>query len=150
MARLTKAQREWRPGMPRKRRSIRVMFASTVLGLEAFVAFFATLVIFGLRAREFPQPVILIAGIALSAVLVAACAFLTRSWGPAVGWVLQLVLIATGFLEPMMFVIGVLFALAWWYALRVGWRLDRENAARDRQQEAWDQAHPGGADSANP
>ncbi|MDQ6752046.1 MAG: DUF4233 domain-containing protein, partial [Actinomycetota bacterium] len=118
-ARMTKAQREWRPGMARKRRSIRVMFASTVLGLEAFVAFFATLVVFGLRSREFPQPVILIAGIVLSAVLIAACAFQTRKWGPALGWVLQLVLIATGFLEPMMFVIGVLFALAWWYALRV-------------------------------
>ena len=36
MARLTKAQREWRPGMPKKRRSTKVMFASTVLLLEAF------------------------------------------------------------------------------------------------------------------
>ncbi len=145
MARMTKAQREWRPGMARKRRSIRVMFASTVLGLEAFVAFFATLVVFGLRSRDFPQPVILIAGIVLSVVLIVACAFLTRKWGPALGWVLQLVLIATGFLEPMMFVIGVLFALAWWYALRVGWRLDRENAQRDREQAAFDAAHGGAA-----
>ncbi|MDQ6751951.1 MAG: DUF4233 domain-containing protein, partial [Actinomycetota bacterium] len=70
-----------------------------------------------------------------------------RKWGPALGWVLQLVLIATGFLEPMMFVIGVLFALAWWYALRVGWRLDRENAKRDREQEAFD-AQPGDAPAA--
>jgi high-affinity Fe2+/Pb2+ permease len=145
MARLTKAQREWRPGMPKKRRSIRVMFASTVLGLEAFVAFFATLVIFGLHAHDYPQPVILVAGVLLSIVLVVACAFLTKKWGPSLGWVLQLVLIATGFLEPLMFVIGVLFALAWWYALRAGSRLDRENIQRDKDQAAWDAAHPDAA-----
>ena len=52
MAKLTKAQREWRPGMPKKRRSIKIMFASTVLLLEAFVAFFATLVVFGLYRDE--------------------------------------------------------------------------------------------------
>ena len=141
MARLTKAQREWRPGMPKKRRSVRVMFASTVLGLEAFVAFFATLVIFGMHDGGFPPPLILVTGLVLSAVLVAACAFLTKKWGPALGWVLQLVLIATGFLEPLMFVIGVLFALAWWYALRAGSRLDRENIQRDKDQAAWDAAH---------
>jgi dihydrofolate synthase/folylpolyglutamate synthase len=36
MAKLTKAQREWQPGMPKKRRSTKVLFASTVLLLEAF------------------------------------------------------------------------------------------------------------------
>ena len=54
MAKLTKAQREWRPGMPKKRRSTKVMFASTVLLLEAFVVFFGTLAVFGLRAGRIP------------------------------------------------------------------------------------------------
>ncbi|HEY1158896.1 MAG TPA: DUF4233 domain-containing protein, partial [Arthrobacter sp.] len=65
MARLTKAQRVWRPGMPKMRRSTKVMFASTVLLLEAFVMFFATLVVFGLRRGEFPPALILGVGIAL-------------------------------------------------------------------------------------
>ena len=69
MAKLTKAQREWRPGMPKKRRSTKVMFASTVLLLEAFVAFFATLAVFGLRRDEFPPALILGVGIGLSLVL---------------------------------------------------------------------------------
>ncbi|WP_434612453.1 DUF4233 domain-containing protein [Arthrobacter sp. A5] len=142
MARLTKAQRAWRPGMPKKRRSTKVMFASVVLALEAFVAFFATLAVFGLRAKDMSQPLILVAGIVLSIVLISACAFVSRKWGPTLGWILQLVLIAAGFLEPMMFVIGVLFALAWWYALRTGIRIDRENARRDREQAEWDQSHP--------
>lgn len=143
MAKLTRAQREWRPGMPKKRRSTKVMFASTVLGLEAFVAFFATLVAFGLKAGGLPPGVILGGGLALAVVLVLACAVVSRPWGPAVGWVLQLVLILTGFLQPMMFFIGAAFALAWWYALRTGLRLDRENARRDAEQAAWEADHSG-------
>lgn len=142
MARLTKAQREWRPGMPKKRRSIRVMFTSTVLGLEAFVAFFATLVIFGLRSSDIPPAVTLTAGITLSVVLVLSCALMVKPWGVLLGWILQLVLICLGFIEPMMFLVGILFAIAWWYAVRTGRRLDREIAERDRAQAEWDKAHP--------
>ena len=111
MAKLTKAQREWRPGMPKKRRSTKVMFASTVLLLEAFVAFFATLAVFGLKRGRVPAGLILSVGIALSLVLILACAVLSQAVGRGLGWILQLVLILTGFVEPMMFVVGVLFAV---------------------------------------
>ena len=142
MARLTKAQREWRPGMPKKRRSIKIMFASTVLLLEAFVVFFGTLVIFGLRRDEIAPALILGSGVALSLLLVLTCAVLTRPWGIAVGWVLQLAIIAAGFLEPTMFLVGVAFALTWLYGVRTGRRLDRENAERDRAQAEWEKEHP--------
>lgn len=128
--------------MPKKRRSVKVMFASTVLLLEAFVVLFATLVVFGLQRDVLAVGLILGVGLTLSAVLIAACAFLTKPYGMAVGWVLQLLIIATGFAEPMMFVIGVLFALTWWYGIRTGARLDRENAGRDRQQVEWEKSHP--------
>ncbi|WP_234399387.1 DUF4233 domain-containing protein [Psychromicrobium lacuslunae] len=140
--RQTKAQREWRPGTPKKRRSTKIMFASTVLSLEAFVAFFATLVIFGLRSHEIPGVTILIVGLALSVVLIGTCAFLKKQWALWLGWALQLVLIALGFFEPMMFVIGPLFALSWWYGLRTGARLDRESADREKAQKAWELEHP--------
>lgn len=146
MARQTKAQREWRPGMPKKRRSIKVMFASTVLLLEAFVVLFATLVVFGLRSDSIPVGVILGVGLGLSAVLIVACAFLTKSYGILVGWVLQLLIIATGIVEPMMFLVGILFALTWLYGIRTGARLDRENAERDRQQAEWERANPSGGE----
>ena len=142
MARLTKAQREWRPGMPKKRRSTKVMFASTVLVLEGFVAFFATLAVFGLRRDELPPAVILSVGIGLSLVLVFTCAVLSKPWGVALGWILQLVLIFAGFIEPMMFVVGILFAVAWWYGIRTGIRIDREAAQREREQAEWEAAHP--------
>ncbi len=138
---MTKAQREWRPGMPKKRRSTKVMFASTVLLLEAFVAFFGTLAVFGLKRGEVDPGIILGVGIALSVVLVLACAVLSKPWGIAVGWALQLVLILTGFAEPTMFIVGILFAICWWYGIRAGMRIDREVAQREREQAEWDAAH---------
>lgn len=142
MARPTKAQREWRPGMPKKRRSTKVMFASTVLLLEAFVMFFATLAVFGLRRGEFPPALILGVGIALSVVMVLACAVLRKPWGIGLGWVLQVVLILTGIFEPAMFLVGALFAICWWYGIRTGIRLDREAGQREREQAAWEAANP--------
>jgi len=142
MAKLTKAQREWRPGMPKKRRSTKLMFASTVLLLEAFVALFGTLAVFGLRRGEFPPVLVFGLGIGLALVLALTCAVLTKPWGVALGWVLQLVLILAGFVEPTMFVVGALFALTWWYGIRTGIRIDREAAQRDREQAAWEAANP--------
>jgi hypothetical protein len=141
MARLTKAQREWRPGMPKKRRSTKVMFASTVLLLEAFVVFFATLAVFGLKRGEFPPAQIQGTGIALNQIMFFASAVLSRPWGVGLGWILQIVLILTGIVEPMMFLVGALFALAWWYGIRTGIRIDSESAQRDRDQAEWNAAH---------
>lgn len=128
--------------MPKKRRSIKVLFASTVLSLEAFVVFFSALVAFGIGARGLPPAVLLTGGIVFSAVLVVACAFLTRRFGYAVGWALQVLLIATGFVVPMMFLIGALFTLTWWYGTKTGARLDRENVQRDADQAEWERRNP--------
>ncbi|MCP1414331.1 hypothetical protein J3D46_003597 [Paenarthrobacter sp. A20] len=147
---MTKAQREWRPGMPKKRRSTKVMFASTVLLLEAFVAFFGTLAVFGLKRGQVDPAIILGVGIALTVVLVLACAVLSKPWGIAVGWGLQLVLILTGFAEPTMFIVGILFAICWWYGIRAGMRIDREVAQRDREQAEWDAAHGDEAEPQTP
>ena len=75
-------------------------------------------------------------------VLILACAVLSKPWGVALGWILQLVLILAGFVEPMMFLVGALFALAWWYGIRTGIRIDAEAAQRAREQAEWDAAHP--------
>lgn len=139
MAKLTKAQREWRPNTPKKLRSTKMMFASVVLMLEAFVALFLGLALFGLKDKN---PVYLIAGAVLAVLLILACGVVRKSWGVAVGWILQLMLIAGGFWEPSMFVVGVLFAIAWWYALFAGARIDRENVVRAKLQAEWDAANP--------
>lgn len=146
MAGLTRAQREWRPGMPKKRRSIRVMFASVLLLMEAFVVFFATLVLFGLRGRELGAGLVLGGGLGLMVVFILACAVVSRPWGLWLGWVLQLALLALGFFEPMMFLVGGVLLVTWFFTIRTGARLDRENAQRDSEQAEWERQHPEGPD----
>ena len=142
MARMTKAQREWRPGQPKKPRSTRVMFASTVLTLEAFLAFFVALAYSGLN-RETISPVLALgAGAVLALACIFTCALLKKPLGYAIGWALQLVFILTGFLMPEMFVIGLVFAATWWYAVTKGHSMDVETARRAREQAEWDAAHP--------
>ncbi|POH58859.1 DUF4233 domain-containing protein [Arthrobacter glacialis] len=139
MAKLTKAQREWKPNTPKKLRSTRMMFASVVLMLEAFVALFLGLGLFGLKDKN---PLFLVAAAVLAVLFIAACGVVRKPWGPAFGWVLQAALIAGGFWEPSMFVVGILFAAAWWYALYAGARIDRENVDRAKAQARWDSEHP--------
>ena len=73
--------------------------------------------------------------------MIFACAVLSRPWGVGLGWILQIVLILTGIVEPMMFLVGALFALAWWYGIRTGIRIDSESAQREREQAEWNAAH---------
>lgn len=142
MARMTKAQREWRPGMKKKRRSTRVLFASTILVLEAGVALFATLAVFGLYRDEIDPLLIFLTGGWIMAVCIVACAFLTKPLGYWIGWIVQILLILLGFVDASMFVIGVLFAVCWWYAVTKGRSIDLENAERDRLQAEWEAVNP--------
>lgn len=146
MARMTKAQREWRPGMKKKARSIKVMFASTVLTLEALVAFFATLATFGLNMRAALSIKILIwvIGLIVALTAVASPAFLKKPWGYGLGWAIQAILILWGIFLPAMFFVGACFAIAYWYGLHAGDRVDRENVERAKAQEEWEKAHPEG------
>jgi hypothetical protein len=142
MAKLTRAQREWKPNTPKKLRSTKTMFASVVLMLEAFVVLFLGLGLFGVNGKN--GLYLVVTGV-MAVLFILACGVVRKSWGPAFGWILQLALIAGGFWEPSMFVVGVLFAVAWWYALFAGTRIDRESAVRARVQAAWDAEHPDGA-----
>jgi hypothetical protein len=107
----------------------RTMAAATLL-LEAFVVFFA-----GLVAKDLSQ---LSPGAALGlfSALAIAClitAGLLRSRaGYAVGWLVQVIVIASGFWVPVMFFLGGVFALLWYVALSQGARIERERAAYTR------------------
>ncbi|WP_417220989.1 DUF4233 domain-containing protein [Arthrobacter sp.] len=142
MARMTKAQREWRPGMKKKRRSTRVLFASTVLTLEAGVALFATLAVFGLYRESISPALIFLVGGWIMAVCILACAFLSKPLGYWIGWAVQILLILLGFVDASMFVVGILFAACWWYAVTKGASMDRDNALRDAAQARWEAEHP--------
>ncbi|MBA2390123.1 MAG: DUF4233 domain-containing protein [Geodermatophilaceae bacterium] len=55
----------------------------------------------------------------LAAALVVLAGMQRRTWGFAAGSVGQLAFIATGFIEPAMFVLGAVFGAIWLYTIRV-------------------------------
>ncbi len=109
-------------------RSAKRQFASTILVLEAFVVGFAALVAIGLR--EVDPAVVAYGGGALILSLVLAAGVLRRPGGYVVGSVLQVPLLATAVVVPMMVVVGVIFVALWVAGLRLGGRIDRERAER--------------------
>ncbi|MFE0625762.1 DUF4233 domain-containing protein [Streptomyces sp. NPDC058864] len=109
---------------------MRTLCASTLIG-EFFVIGFA-----GLVAMKQPElttgTVWTVSGIAM-ALCVLLCGMLGRPGALAVGWVLQAGLIASGFVVPVMFFLGAVFAGLWWAAVHFGRKVDEAKAARAAQ-----------------
>jgi hypothetical protein len=99
---------------------------SIVLLLEAILVFFISITVFGLRVV--PAAVAFGGGAALLVALLVIGRLVRYSWGVWLGWVAQAVLLATGFLLPLMWFIGTVFLALWIYCFITGRRLDRRNA----------------------
>lgn len=114
-------------------RSLQQTLASIVLSFEVIVVFLASLVIWGLAAPAaeggVPAWVALAAGGVMIVALVATIGLLRFRWAYALGWLIQALILAAGFLNPAMFVVGALFGGMWWYCMVVGARIDRERTA---------------------
>ena len=122
-----------RPVRVRRQRSVTEMLLSIVLALEAFLVFFVTLSVYGLDILE---PAVAFGGGAALVVLLLIGGRLVRY--PA-GWVfgslLQLVILATGLLIPLMWAVGALFAGIWIFCYIRGRSIDHQKAAVVAQQE---------------
>ncbi|WP_058235502.1 DUF4233 domain-containing protein [Devriesea agamarum] len=107
------------------------MFSATTLILEAFVVFFAMLVAHGLdegtRLLSWT-----LGGVLAVALLVVAGSL--RAWsGYLAGIVLQVGIISMGAFVPMMWWIGLGFAVLYVFGLLKGHQLDREKDEVDRK-----------------
>ncbi|MFJ2603810.1 DUF4233 domain-containing protein [Streptomyces sp. NPDC091279] len=104
---------------------MRTLCASTLIG-EFFVVGFA-----GLVAMKDPDlamsTVWTVSGIAM-AVCVLLCGVVTRPGGVALGWAFQVALIASGFVVPTMFLMGLVFAALWWASVHYGRKIDEAKA----------------------
>ena len=111
----------------RRQRSVTEMLLSIVLGLEAVLVFFVMLVVYGLKSLE---PALAFGGgIALIVVLLLAGRLLKYPWGVWLGWALQLVLLASGLLIPLMYLIAGGFLAIWIYCFVKGRQIDHQKAA---------------------
>lgn len=104
---------------------MRTLCASTLIG-EFFVIGFAGLV--AMKDPDLSMSVVwTVCGIAMF-LSVALCGVITRPGGIAVGWAFQVALIASGFVVPTMFVLGLIFAALWWASVHYGRVIDAAKA----------------------
>ncbi|MBT2413130.1 DUF4233 domain-containing protein [Streptomyces sp. ISL-12] len=112
---------------------MRTLCSSTLIG-EFFVIGFA-----GLVAMKDPDltmgTVWTVSGIAMF-LCVVLCGVVTRPGGVVLGWVLQIALIASGVVVPMMYVLGVVFAGLWWASVHYGKKIDEAKARFAAQADA--------------
>lgn len=106
---------------------------ATVLGAQSLVIFFGALTSRGLDQEQAPvvaglTPFALLCGLAVLALVSAA--LMRRPFGPALGWIVQLLSILSGVFVTMMFAVGVIFALLYFSCVRIGRRVDHEQAER--------------------
>ncbi|WP_405742010.1 DUF4233 domain-containing protein [Streptomyces sp. NBC_01525] len=104
---------------------MRTLCASTLIG-EFFVIGFAGLV--AVQLNDLPAATVwTVSGIAML-LCVLLCGALTRPGGVQLGWGLQIALIASGFVVPAMFFLGVVFAALWWASVHYGRKIDEAKA----------------------
>lgn len=96
---------------------MRVLGAS-VLAFEAIVVILLIPVAVTVGTVSGPTWVFICVGIALVVALIVAAGFVTRPWGITVGWILQVLILATAVLVPIMLVVGGIFTLLWALAIR--------------------------------
>ena len=100
---------------------------SAVLAMEAILVLLALpLVVGGLEPTMTSWAVG--GGILVMVLLVVAIGGLRRGWGVPLGWSLQVVLVLTGLLVPVMFFLGGVFLALWIAAIVIGGRVDRRRA----------------------
>lgn len=110
----------------RRQRTATESLLSITLVLDVLLVFFVALAVFAL---DLVTPLVAFGGGALLVALLVVAARLARySVGIWLGWALQLALIATGLLVPIMYVIGAGFLALYAYCFFTGRALDRARA----------------------
>lgn len=101
------------------------VLGSSVLAIEAIVILLATSLATS-NGSVTDTTRAWIVGAVLMVLLVVAVRTLRWSWGIIVGWVLQAVVLATSIVVGWsMLVVGLIFAVLWFFAVRLGTRVDR-------------------------
>ncbi|GAA1161704.1 DUF4233 domain-containing protein [Nocardioides aquiterrae] len=117
-------------------RSPRRGMCAAVLSLEAITLGLTTPVLISIAGVDTSTALWVGLGLAVACLLLAG--LLRAEWAYSLGWVIQGAAIGLGFVIPMMFVLGVIFALLWGSAYFLGRKIERERAAA---YAAFDAAH---------
>ena len=99
-----------------------------MLSFEAVMMLLSILVLNGFSSVS--APVATAIGCVMAAACVVAIGGLGRPWGYALGHVLQVAIVAVGFLAAPVLFIGLVFAGLWIAAYVIGMKIERDRAIR--------------------
>ncbi|CAM3549477.1 DUF4233 domain-containing protein [Nocardioides zeicaulis] len=108
-------------------RSPRRGMAAAVLSLEAITLGLTTPVM--ITIADVDTGLALAIGLGLAVVCVLLAGMLRAEWAYGAGYVVQVGAIALGFVVPVMFGLGAIFAVLWTTADLLGRKIERERAA---------------------
>ena len=108
-------------------RSPRRGMCAAILCLEAITLGLTTPVMISVAGVDTATALWVGLGLAVACLLLAG--LLRAEWAYSLGWVIQGAAIGLGFLVPLMFFLGAVFALLWATAYLLGRKIERERAA---------------------
>jgi len=100
---------------------------AAILSLEAITLGLTTPVM--ITVADVAVGTALLIGLGLTVACILVAGMLRKEWAYLLGWTIQGAAIALGFLVPMMFFLGALFALLWGTGYFLGVKIERERAA---------------------
>ncbi len=113
--------------MSERQRSPRRGMCAAVLSLQAITLGLTTPVLISIADVAVSTALVVGLGLMVACLLVAG--LLRAEWAYWLGWVIQAAAVALGFVIPLMFVLGAIFALLWGTAYFLGRKIERERAA---------------------
>ena len=119
--------------------SARRSLCATVLLVEAITLGLTTPVMITLA--DVPKATALSIGLGLAAGCIVIAGLLRAEWAYWLGHAIQVAAIGLGFVVPLMFVLGPIFAVLWGTAYGVGRKIERERAAAYAAQGGDDADH---------
>ena len=108
-------------------RSPRRGMAAAVLSLEAITLGLTTPVM--ITIADVPTGTAVAVGLGLAVVCLLLAGMLRAEWAYLAGYVVQVAAVALGFVVPVMFGLGAVFAALWTAADLLGRKIERERAA---------------------
>ncbi len=110
-----------------RERSPRRGMCAAILSLEAIALGLTTPVL--VTVADVGVGTSLVVGLGLAVVCLLLAGMLRPEWAYAAGWLVQVAAVGLGFVIPLMFVLGGIFALLWGTADFLGRKIERERAA---------------------
>ena len=108
-------------------RSPRRGMCAAILCLEAITLGLTTPVM--VSVSDVALGTALAVGLGLMVACLLLAGMLRAEWAYTLGWVVQVAAIGLGFVVPLMFVLGAIFALLWGTGYFLGRKIERERAA---------------------